>query len=367
MLNPATLPNEIRDSSSLDLDARLKQAEDELGVERSLSMAILDTVGAFVIVLDPELRIVRFNRACEQSTGFSCAEMTGQPLSALFFSNDDADRFRLSVQRLRHGIEEDHFESCCRTRDGSPLAINWAATAVCKGDGAIRFVVATGIDRTEHKRLVNTILEISGREQRRIGQDLHDELGQHLTGIAFLTKVQEQKLAEKSLPEASDAAKIVNLVNQAIYKTRELARGLLPALSGPHGLMLALKEWASEVEDIFRVTCRFDCQNPVPIKDDAVGNHLFRIAQEAVHNAVRHGKAQNIVISLRAADGEAVLTIRDDGCGLPADFGNGSGMGLKIMNYRTRMVGGSLRVERIGDRGTRVACVFPLRKRSSIQ
>src|SRR5205085_1386216 len=127
----------------------------------------------------------------------------------------DAERFRITLQRVRDGFRVGHFESHWRKRDGSPVVISWAITVLFNGDSTVRFIVATGIDTTENKRLESTVLEISGREQRRIGQDLHDELGQHLTGIAFLTKVQEQRLAEKSLPEASDAAKIVNLVNEA--------------------------------------------------------------------------------------------------------------------------------------------------------
>src|SRR5271156_635583 len=118
-------------------------------------------------------------------------------------------------------------------------------------------------DITERKHMEKSILEISAREQRRIGQDLHDGLGQHLTGIAFMSKVQEQKLAEKNLPEAADAARIVRLVNEAIHTTRQLAHGLLPLVSDAQGLMSALQQWAGEVEDLFGVSCQFQCVDPV--------------------------------------------------------------------------------------------------------
>ena len=118
------------------------------------------------------------------------------------------------------------------------------------------------------------ILDISAREQRRIGQDLHDGLGQHLTGIAFMAKVHEAKLAEQSRMETEDAAKIVKLVNEAIHKTRELARGLLPVVSDSHGLMSALQLWAAEVQDLFGVSCRFQCETPVLIHDDAMAEKL---------------------------------------------------------------------------------------------
>jgi signal transduction histidine kinase len=223
------------------------------------------------------------------------------------------------------------------------------------------FIIATGIDITEKKRLEKSILEVSGREQRRIGQDLHDGLGQHLTGIAFLTKVQEQNLAAKGLPEAADAAKIVKLVNEAIYKTRELSRGLHPVLSEPNGLMMALQQLACEVEDVFHVSCRFESDGDVFIHDENVATHLFRIGQEAVNNAVKHASPESITIALSVAQGSGNLTVTDNGQGMQLDVKGRTGMGLHIMNYRAGMVGGSLDVQRRPGGGTKVNCTFPVR------
>lgn len=360
----------LSEMADLDFDgtgARIEQAEAALQYERSISAAILDTVPALVVVLDADFKIVRFNRCCEVSTGYAFSELKRKQIWPLFFADEDAGRFRVALQRLRKNVRSGQFESCWRKRDGNVVAISWTLTALFDDAAEMQLIIATGIDVTENKRLESAVIEISGREQRRIGQDLHDGLGQHLTGIAFLAKVQEQKLAEISLPEATAAAKIVDLVNEAIYKTRELARGLVPVLSGPQGLISALQEWAGEVEDIFRIGCRLECDDPVSIHDDNAANHLFRIAQEAVHNAIRHGKAKNIVMGLRAADEEGVLTIRDDGSGINLEELSSSGMGLRIMDYRARMTGGRLSVERAGERGTLVACLFPLRKREDIQ
>ena len=163
-------------------------------------------------------------------------------------------------------------------------------------------------DISERKRLEKTVLEISEREQRRIGQDLHDGLGQHLTGIAFMTKVQEQRLAERQIPEAADAAKIVQLVNDAIRKTRELSRGLLPVVSDAHGLMSALRLYATEIEDLFGITCRFQCDEAVLIHDAPMATHLYHIAQEAVNNAIKHGHAKNILIRLFSGDRQGTLS-----------------------------------------------------------
>ena len=220
--------------------------------ERNVVSAILHTVGALVVVLDPEGRIIRFNRACEQTSGYSLAEVSGQKIWDLFMVPEEVDRFKSVFQQLCSDQLPSDYEGYLVKRDGARRLIAWSSTVLPGNDGAPTYIIATGIDITERKHLEKTILEVSGREQRRIGQDLHDGLGQHLTGIAFMSKVQEQKLTEKSLPEAGDAAKIVKLVNEAIHKTRELARGLLPVVSDAQGLMSALQQWAGEVEDLVR-------------------------------------------------------------------------------------------------------------------
>ena len=250
-------------------------------------------------------------------------------------------------------------------RDGARRLISWSSTVLPGNDGTPTYIIATGIDITERKHLEKTILEVSGREQRRIGQDLHDGLGQHLTGIAFMSKVQEQKLVEKSLPEAGDAAKIVKLVNEAINKTRELARGLLPVVSDARGLMSALQQWAGEVEDLFGVSCRFHCFAPVLIHDDTVATHLYYIAREAVNNAIKHGHASQIVIRLAADQEQGVLTITDNGSGIADIPANNAGMGRHLMGYRARVIGGSLEIQRVPVGGTVVTCLFPVQFQAS--
>jgi signal transduction histidine kinase len=239
--------------------------------------------------------------------------------------------------------------------------VTWSSTVLAGKNGATSHVIVTGIDITERKRLEKAILEVSAREQHRIGEDLHDGLGQHLTGIAFMSKVLESKLCEMSLPESVDAAKIVKLVNEAINKTRELSRGLLPVVSDAHGLMSALTRYAEETQDLFRITCRFECGSPVLVYDVNVATHLYHIAREAVNNAIKHGHPSHIVIGLTAENGEGTLSVRDDGEGFLEIPANHTGMGLNIMNYRANMVGGSLDVRKNPTRGTSVVCLFPLR------
>jgi len=172
---------------------------------------------------------------------------------------------------------------------------------------------------------------------------------------------------EKGMPEADDATKIVNLVNEAIHKTRELARGLLPVVSDAQGLMSALEQWAGEVEDLFTVTCSFQCFSPVLIHDDTVATHLYYIVREAVNNAIKHGHARQVVIRLAAVDQQGTLTIQDDGYGIDDNRPGNKGMGLHLMNYRARMIGGSLDVRRAVPHGTIVVCLFPVSSTSNTQ
>jgi PAS domain S-box-containing protein len=340
----------------------LKKIQEELQQERNVVSAILHTVGSLVVVLDPQGRIVRFNRACEQVSGYSFAEVEGKYLWDLCTVSGEAERFRIVLDHLRAENGAKDYETSWVTRDGSRRLIAWSGT-ILPQENQSSYIIATGIDITERKRLENAILEISAAEQRRIGQDLHDGLGQHLTGIAFMSKVQEQKLAEKGLAEATEAARIVGLVNEAINKTRQLAHGLLPVISEDHGLMSALKRWSAEVEDLFHISCRFRADQAVLIHDANVSTHLYRIAQEAVNNAIRHGQARNIVISLSGKRSYGTLEIKDDGSGLPTSATNRSGMGLQIMNYRARMIGGSLKVETGKTCGVMITCQFPLSQR----
>jgi PAS domain S-box-containing protein len=211
----------------------------------------------------------------------------------------------------------------------------------------------------ERKRLEKSILEISEREKGRIAQDLHDGLGQHLTGVAFLSKVLERKLVEKSSPDGCDAAKIARLVNEAINQTRELARGLLPLQPGARGLISALQHLASDVEELFDISCRFRGED-VLIRDINLATHLYRIAQEAVTNAIKHGQSRKIVIGLSHRRDKVLLSIQDDGLGFPDMLESKEGMGIRIMHYRANMIGASLDIQRNPSGGTIVICTLPM-------
>ena len=225
-------------------------------------------------------------------------------------------------------------------------------------DGS-QVVLKLGIDITERKKLEKEVMEASMEERRRIGYDLHDSLGQTLTGVAFLSKVLQQRLAEKNLPEASDADEIVRQINASVSQTRSLARGLLPVKVESDGLINALHEYARDIEDLYRISCVFECEREIPIVDNVIAIHVYHIAQESVANALRHGKARRIVIRLDANDGEVVLTVTDDGKGIESKNLKGDGLGLRIMNHRAVAIGGTLLIDGNPGVGTSVRCAFP--------
>jgi PAS domain S-box-containing protein len=343
----------------------LKRAEEALQDERNVLSAILDTVGALIVVLDHEGRIVRFNRSSEQMTGYSFAEVRGKYVWDLFVMPEDVGAFKAIFEPANSAQSPETYQTHWLTRHGDLRLISWSSTILAAKNGATSHVIVTGMDITERRRLEKAILEVSEREQRRIGEDLHDGLGQHLTGIAFMSKVLESDLCEKSLPEAKDAAKIVKLVNEAIDKTRELARGLLPVVSDAHGLMSALTGYAEETQDLFRISCRFQCSAAVLVYDVNVATHVYHIAREAVNNAIKHGRPEHVVIGLFAENGEGTLSIQDDGEGFPENGPDHSGMGLNIMSYRANIIGGSLDVRENHTGGITVVCLFPLERKAS--
>jgi signal transduction histidine kinase len=214
------------------------------------------------------------------------------------------------------------------------------------------------MELAERKRLEKEILVISEREQRRIGLDIHDSLCQHLTGTALAEQFLLEKLTARQAPEIPDANLVVGLIEDAIAMARGLAVGLSPIETEGEGLLTALNGLAEHFSDQFKVSCHFSFDEPVLIHDPAVATHLYRIVQEAMHNAIRHGKAKSVAVHLSKTGSQVTLTVTDNGKGLPAEPPLKHGMGLRNMQYRASMFGGSITLE-AGEPGAVLACTFP--------
>jgi len=179
-----------------------------------------------------------------------------------------------------------------------------------------------------------------------------------LTGTALAGQVLAESL-ESDSKEASDAFRVVELIEEAIFLARNLARGLNGVELSNNGLTAALSDFASSTSDLFNVSCRLECPQPFSIDDSHTAVHLYRIAQEAVGNAIKHGDAKNVIVQLEDSQSGKLLRVMDDGVGLPPMRINGRGMGLRIMSYRSELIGAKLDVRSQSTRGTVVTCLLP--------
>ncbi len=211
----------------------------------------------------------------------------------------------------------------------------------------------------DRKRLERELLNIIERERQRIGQELHDSIGQQLTGIEFMIESLGEKLTNKSLAEESSYTEKINIcVSKAVEQTRNLAKGLHPIDLERNGLVSALQELADNTEHLFNISCTMKCEEVIRINDITKAINLYRITQEAITNAIKHGKAKNIKIELATEDGNSTLIVKNDGLDFPTGQVQSKGMGLKIMKYRAEIINGSLDIHKGIDGGAVVTCVF---------
>jgi len=215
----------------------------------------------------------------------------------------------------------------------------------------------------ERQRLEYELLEITEKERRRIGLDLHDDLGQQLSGLALMTKGLQLKLAKRRAHETSDAARIHNLVQRAITHARDLASDLATLDLKGDDLPAALDGLARHAAGLFKISCQFEAEGTIPPLEPNSASQLYKIAQEAVTNAIKHAKAKRVGIRLANGASELVLTVQNDGQPFPSLKSHSTGMGLRIMNYRANLIGAALEVKGVGSRGTRVTCTVPLEAR----
>jgi PAS domain S-box-containing protein len=213
-------------------------------------------------------------------------------------------------------------------------------------------------DVTRQMELQTEVLAIGERVQQRIGQDLHDDLCQQLTSIEFLSRALERQLEGSFRAANSRAREIASLTRRLIDHTRQLSHGMLLMDMKNGTLPDALRELAARTKKLLHIDCRFRCDSPAPLVDSAQ-IHLYRIAQEAINNAVKHGKARRIRIELKATKNQTVLGVENDGVGLPPEPSRTSGFGLRIMEYRARSLGGSLVIQNRGRRGVCLQCAIP--------
>jgi PAS domain S-box-containing protein len=336
-----------------------KQAEQALLASEERLQAILNTAADAIITIDRGSIIRAVNRAAERMFGYSAAEMVGQDVAMLMPSPHREAHAGYVARYLRTG--ERHVigisrEVPARRKDGSVFPTDLAVSEI------EHLGLFTGIHRdlTDRKRLEREVVEAASREQHRIGQDLHDTVAQELTALNLLAR----DLAETLRADPARAAQLVERIAQGLQRShqelRAVLRGLLPVAVDAEGLMAALADLADRTQREGKVTCTLDCPEPVAVEDNLVATHLYLIAQEAVHNAVKHGRPRNVSVSLRS-NHLLVLAVRDDGVGMPAGPAASQGMGLRVLRNRAAIIGAKLTIEPGEPSGTVVTCALARR------
>ena len=348
-------PSSASGSPSIaELQAALQASEQR-------AAAIVETAVNPIITIDENCIIETVNTATEKLFGYKRHEMVGQNISMLmpqpFRDRHDGyvEHYMRTGERRIIGIGR---EALAMRKDGSVFPIDLSVGEALLPTGRRIF---TGIirDISERKSLEDKVLNISEEERARIGRDLHDDLCQQLAAIGCLAKVAQQRLAHIGSEEAAHLGEIVRMVSEANTRARETARGLMPMVHDSGGLMDALKELASSTARAFGIQCEFRFDNPVKVQDIQTALQLFRVAQEAVSNAVKHSQATRVEIHLARQSGNIVLTVRDNGVGIPDQGSKGTGMGLLTMSHRAQMMGGAVSFSSRPHGGTQVTCSVP--------
>lgn len=330
-----------------------KQAENALQESEERYRALFEQAADSIVLIDAKNgSFVEFNDSAYRNLGYSRKEFQKLKVHDIEASESTKEVTQHIEKILNSGA--DSFETKHRTKNGEIQDIQINSRVIALHEKC--YIQSIWRNITERKKLEKEILVVSEKEQQRIGQDLHDDLGQHLAGVAFMSKVLHQKLCTKSQSEAKDAEQIVKLINRGISKTRGLAKGLLPVALEAEGLESALRQLAANIENLFKVACSFKSGSNSLSHGVTIATHLYRIAQEAVNNAIKHGKAKNISIHLSNTKDRSVMKIQDDGIGIPNTLDNKKGMGLLIMDYRARMIDASLDIYDGPDGGTIVKC-----------
>ena len=330
-------------------------------------VSILETAVEGIITIDERGVIDDFNPAAAKIFGYSRSEVVGKNVKLLMpepyhSQHDDyIESYQKSGKAQIIGVGR---EVVGRRKNGSVFPMDLAVSEIDLPSG--RIYCGFVRDVSERRELEREVLAIGDRERTRIGQDLHDDLGQQLTGIEFMCQTLEQTLRAKAVEEADSVGEISKLVRSAIAHTRRLARGLSPVILDPGGLVPALEELAEISARQFKIRCECHCPRRIEVEDEAAAGHLYRIAQEAIQNAMKHGRASAIDIGITKTPERLVLSVRDDGVGIPRKLPKKSGMGLRIMQYRAGLIGGSIVVQRnFEGRGTSVVCTVHLRSRGA--
>jgi two-component system CheB/CheR fusion protein len=361
-----------------DLEERVTKRTRELesairGVRetRDHLAAILANTADGIIIIDPAGTIQSFNPAAEMIFGYSADEVVGKNVQRLMPEPFAAEHTEYIGNYLRTGkarIIGIGREVLARRKDGSTVPIDLRIAELRRDDehlfiGSIRDLTLTKEREADMRMLQAQLAELTARERRRIGLDLHDHVGQSIAASAMVASTLEHKLRSAGSDEADAAAELVTQMREAHSQVREIAKGLAPVMTPDQNIATALAELAKRTHAVHHLACDFASNGKVTIKSLDVTDHLYHIAAESVSNAIRHARASHIHIALTRDDQNLTMIVRDDGVGLPPNHKMQAGIGMNIMRYRANVIGAQLDITPAEGGGTQVRCVLPIPNR----
>lgn len=336
---------------------RLVEAEAALRAREAQLLSFVRDAPAAIAMFDRDLRCLAASARWTKEYGRTHRDLVGLRHDEVH--PDLPERWREIYRRGLAGEFQSGDDDVWEQADGSRHWLRWAVNPWLDAAGKIGGIMIATEDITERKRLQREIAEISERERRKFGHDLHDGLGQRITGLEMLSHALAEDLKDHAPAFAKKAFRLNEELRETVTQTRLIARGLSPVPPEADGLMRALSQLAASTDGLPGVTCRFACDPPVAVDNQVTATHLYRIAQEAVNNALKHGHAKRIDLRLDESAGTTVLTIRNNGRALPRRKTVPDGMGLNLMRHRAEMIGATLDLKSDPRQGVRVICTLP--------
>ena len=397
-LGPA-VERELRDA---EVRRARKLTEKKLWEEHAFRSAIENSIPSGIVVLNLDGKLTYVNPAFCEMVGWNESERIGTKAPFAYWPPDEVETITAAMARVIEGeVPTDGFElHFCRSsgerfdvlvlvtalRDSFDNVSGWLSsitdiTQRKKAEAELRRSheelerrvqertadLSTANSRlkseiAERRRLEHELLDITEKERRRIGLDLHDDLGQKLAGVALMAKGLQLRLAKQRVSESADAGKIHELLEQAMSHARDLARDLATLDFSENDLPSAIQKLAAHAKESFGIACRFQSDDAIPPLETNTVKQLYKIAQEALTNAIKHGKAKQVSIQLSNGSSKLSLTIRNSGAPFPSVVGRNAGMGLRIMNYRANLIGATLEIKPGDPEGTVVTCLVPIKR-----
>lgn len=343
------------------LDASRRVAETNLQKSEERLRMALDAAKVGTWDMDVRTKVGWWSETFDEIFGFPEGTLQQHHDTFLQFVHpEDREMVNARVMRTAHGLEDSFYiEHRIVRSDGTVRWVRAQGRLMRDANGEPVNMTGTVMDITERRLLEAELLEASNREQRRLGQDLHDDLGQWLTGMHLEARALAMRLKAKSEAEGAHAERLAVCAREALERTRMISRGLAPAVIESGGLCAALEELAANTERMFRVACECTCTDGLSVKRSDAALHLYRIAQEALSNALRHGQATRVEIILeRLDDGRKRLVIRDNGSGIVHSGAQRPGLGMRIIQYRVESLSAKVEFGLAEGGGTEVRCCF---------